>query len=109
MAIVGIGVDVVDIERFTQTLERTPGLRERLFVESELAHRPASLAARFAAKEALAKALSTDGGLVWTDAVVVRDGATAPTFELSGSKRRHFYKIINPFDCLRVCTRKNIL
>jgi holo-[acyl-carrier protein] synthase len=85
MAIVGIGVDVVDIERFTQTLERTPGLRERLFVESELAHRPASLAARFAAKEALAKALSTDGGLVWTDAVVVRDGATAPTFELSGT------------------------
>ena len=58
MAIVGVGIDVVDIERFMASLERTPGLRERLFTPAEAARPPASLAARFAAKEALVKALA---------------------------------------------------
>ena len=52
MAIVGVGIDVVDVARFGESLDRTPGLRERLFTPDEAPHRLASLAARFAAKEA---------------------------------------------------------
>ena len=55
--IVGLGIDVVDVERFGETLARTPAMRERLFTATELTRPLASLAARFAAKEALAKAL----------------------------------------------------
>jgi len=50
----GIGVDVVEISRFADSLVRTPGMRERLFTESELAiadeTHPTFLAGRFAAK-----------------------------------------------------------
>ena len=46
MAVVGIGVDVVDIARFEQSLARTPALTERLFVESERGLPLPSLAAR---------------------------------------------------------------
>lgn len=69
--IVGVGIDVCDIDRFTAAIERTPGLVERLFTPAERAKRPASLAARFAAKEALAKALGAPGDLHWHDAEVV--------------------------------------
>ncbi len=51
----GVGIDVVDIARFAEALERTSGLKERLFTISEQAKPIHSLAARFAAKEALAK------------------------------------------------------
>ena len=57
MSIIGVGIDVVDIDRFGQTLERTPRLRERLFTPAERELPLQSLAARFAAKEAAAKAL----------------------------------------------------
>ena len=62
----GVGIDVVDVGRFTRQLERTPRLRERLFTPTERELPPASLAARFAAKEALAKALGAPVGLRWT-------------------------------------------
>ena len=42
----GVGIDVVDIDRFTLSLERTPGLRDRLFAESERELSHSSLAAR---------------------------------------------------------------
>ena len=58
--IIGIGVDLVDIGRFDAALRRTPALADRLFAKSEHRGRPESLAASFAAKEAVAKAL---GGL----------------------------------------------
>ena len=83
--IVGIGVDVVDVARFMESLERTPGLRERLFAPLERTLSPASLAARFAAKEALAKALGAPEGLQWHDCRVVKDAAGRPHFELLGS------------------------
>lgn len=83
--IVGIGIDVVDIERFRETLERTPGLRERLFTASERALPPASLAARFAAKEALAKALGAPAGLHWHDCEIVKDAEGRPVFALRGT------------------------
>jgi holo-[acyl-carrier protein] synthase len=60
MTVLGVGVDVVDVERFAGALVRTPGLRPRLFGETETSDRDLdknSLAARFAVKEATLKAL----------------------------------------------------
>ena len=85
MAIVGIGVDVVDIERFAETLERTPGLRDRLFTETERTKGVASLAARFAAKEAIAKALGAPHGMGWHDAEIVSNDAGDPSFLIRGT------------------------
>ncbi|MFE7355199.1 4'-phosphopantetheinyl transferase superfamily protein, partial [Streptomyces sp. NPDC057543] len=70
--IIGVGIDVAEIERFDAALKRTPHLADRLFLEKELLlpsgerRGVASLAVRFAAKEALAKALGAPGGLLWT-------------------------------------------
>lgn len=80
----GIGIDVVDIERFTSSLERTPGLLEKLFTPAERTRPVASLAARFAAKEALAKALSAGKGLPWHDAEVVNLESGKPVFLFRG-------------------------
>jgi len=87
--ITSIGVDVCRISRVAAMIERRPGLVERLFTADEA--RPggrlrsaASLAARFAAKEALAKALGTPGGLAWTDVEVVTDEGGAPSFRREG-------------------------
>ncbi len=83
--IVGVGIDVVDVARFGQTLERTPGLRTRLFTAHEADRPVASLAARFAAKEALAKALGAPAGLHWVDAEVVTADDGRPHLALSGA------------------------
>jgi len=83
--IVGIGIDVCEIERFAATLERRPGLADRLFTPAEAARPIASLAARFAAKEALAKALGAPAGMQWHDAEVITDAAGRPSFRLTGT------------------------
>ena len=83
--IVGVGIDVVDIARFEETLARTPALRERLFTTEERGLGIASLAARFAAKEALAKSLGAPAGLQWTDARVVTNDEGRPYLEIGGS------------------------
>ncbi len=80
----GIGIDVVDIKRFHESLERTPGLREKLFTPSESANKDASLAARFAAKEALYKALSPEHGLSWHEAEVINHPNGKPDFLFRG-------------------------
>jgi len=85
MAVVGIGIDNCDIARFVASLERTPELLARLFTDAEAALPAASLAARFAAKEALAKALGAPPGLVWQHAEVVKDAAGRPFFTLTGT------------------------
>jgi holo-[acyl-carrier protein] synthase len=85
VAVIGIGIDVVDIGRFEATLERTPALRERLFTELERERPIASLAARFAAKEALAKALGAPTGMAWLDAEIVSEATGDPRFEIRGS------------------------
>lgn len=87
MPVVGVGIDVCDLDRFGASLERTPGLRERLFTDAEAARPPHSLAARFAAKEALAKALGAPAGLEWHDAEVVTDPTGRPSFVLRGTVR----------------------
>lgn len=97
--IIGLGIDVVDVARFGETLRRTPRLRERLFTETEQVLPLASLAARFAAKEALAKALGAPTGLRWHDAEVRRGsdgrphlamhGGVATRAEQLGARRTH--------------------
>ncbi len=83
--IVGIGVDVVDIARFGRSLERTPPLRDRLFARSERDLPLSSLAARFAAKEALIKAAGDSSGFTWHDMVVRSDVDRRPRLVTSGT------------------------
>ena len=83
--ILGVGIDVVDIARFAETLERTPTIRGRLFTATEQERSLASLAARFAAKEALAKALGAPTGMGWLDAEVVNASTGDPRLEMRGS------------------------
>jgi holo-[acyl-carrier protein] synthase len=83
--IVGIGVDIVDISRFQAALQRAPALAARLFAESEQDARPESLAASFAAKEAVAKALGAPLGLHWTDVTVGRDATGRPELTVRGT------------------------
>ncbi|MBX3099221.1 MAG: holo-ACP synthase [Salinibacterium sp.] len=90
--IVGIGVDVVDIARFERGLIRTPALKDRLFAPSEQVRDGApmplrSLAARFAAKEALIKALGDSSGVAWHDMRVVSDELGNPGIELHKSTK----------------------
>ena len=81
--IFGIGVDTVDIARFEGQLSRTPKLRERLFTPTERELAVHSLAARFAAKEALIKALRGSHELGWQDLEVTRLPGEAPQFTLT--------------------------
>lgn len=83
--IVGVGVDTVDIARFERALERTPNLAERLFVPAERQLPAHSLAARFAAKEALIKAFGDSGSMTFQDMEVVKDALGKPSFELHGA------------------------
>jgi holo-[acyl-carrier protein] synthase len=89
--IVGVGIDVVPVERFAATLRRSPGLLRRLFTDAELrtgtggTRTAESLAARFAAKEALSKALGGGGGMKWTDAEVRTDETGRPSLAVSGT------------------------
>jgi holo-[acyl-carrier protein] synthase len=89
--IVGVGIDVVPVARFAATLERTPALAARLFTADERRttsgelRTAESLAARFAAKEALAKALGAGGGMAWTDAEVLVDDVGRPSLLVRGT------------------------
>ena len=89
--IVGTGIDVVLVQRFAMALRRTPLLVERLFTEPERVtasgnpRSSESLAARFAAKEAVAKALGVPGGLQWRDCEVVADSDGRPWLTVSGT------------------------
>ena len=83
--IVGVGIDVVGIDRFADALARTPSLAVRLFTDGERGLPPRSLAARFAAKEALAKALGAPRGLLWTDAEIVTGPGGQPRLAVSGT------------------------
>jgi holo-[acyl-carrier protein] synthase len=88
----GVGIDLLDVERLERALERHPRLAERLFTDAEREYaasraRPVMhLAARFCAKEAVAKALGLTG---WSfrDVEVVATEA-APEIRLSGSAGR---------------------
>jgi holo-[acyl-carrier protein] synthase len=85
MTIWGVGVDVVDLARFEDTLERTPEMRSRLFTDAEGTLPLESLAGRFAAKEAFVKAFRAPAGMSWQDIEVVTDPQGAPSFALHGA------------------------
>ncbi|SEL17808.1 holo-[acyl-carrier protein] synthase [Stigmatella aurantiaca] len=91
MAIVGLGMDICSVERIQRILQGPRGERflERVYTAAERAlcsgraDAASAYAARFAAKEALVKALGAPPGLSWQDMEVVR-GVGMPRFVLSG-------------------------
>ena len=94
MSVVGLGADVVEVGRMRVALDRTASLAERLFSDDERAyafeqHDPAkSLAARFAAKEAVMKALGVGlGDIDFHDVEVVRRDDGAPHLDVRGRAR----------------------
>lgn len=92
MTVVGVGVDVMEIGRFEEALRRRPRIAERVFTEAEAAYcasrafPPQHFAARFAAKEAVGKALGI-GMTRWREVEVVR-GRGAPQVALHGRYAR---------------------
>lgn len=101
----GVGVDAVPIARMRLALERTPKLAERVFTTGELetagtrASRDASLAARFAAKEACRKALSAT--LPWQAVEVVSQGRV-PTLRVAGHEQMRFHVSLTHTDDIAV-------
>ena len=89
--IIGVGSDGAEISRFEESLKRTPAMAARLFTPDELLlpsgerRGIASLAARFAAKEAVAKALGAPGNLEWTDAEVRTESTGRPVLTVRGT------------------------
>ena len=88
----GLGTDVVMVARFRFALQRTPAIRQRLFTSTELDYAdsqadPAiSLAARFAAKEAVMKAMHAGiGSVKFKDIEVLRQATGAPQVVLRNS------------------------
>src|SRR5690625_3278314 len=81
----GIGVDVVDVNRFMATLSRVPDLRERRFTPAQPDHPPAAVAARCAVKQAAAKGLGAPGCMRWHDGEIRRDTHTPPHIHTTGT------------------------
>jgi holo-[acyl-carrier protein] synthase len=89
----GIGVDVVDVDRMKFALERTPRIRQRLFTDDEVTYcekfrfAERHYAARWAAKEAVTKALGC-GLIQWNGVEVIRRPRRAPSVRISGKIKR---------------------
>jgi holo-[acyl-carrier protein] synthase len=94
MDIVGLGVDLCEIARMERALARHPTMRDRVFTPEEIAYcdskaRPAeSYAGRFAAREAVIKALGGYRGKRWQDISVTRHPSGAPSIALDGEAAR---------------------
>jgi holo-[acyl-carrier protein] synthase len=106
--IVSIGIDIIEVARIREVLLRTPRFRERVFTAAERAYCDSRgavaaqhYAARFAAKEAMLKALQTGwrGGISWQDVEIAARESGAPylmlhravkeLFEVSGATVAH--------------------
>lgn len=90
--IVGIGVDIVEIRRIETAMNRTSGFLEKIFTDSELKHlksrnlRPEYIAGRFAAKEAVSKALGTGfRSFNFKDIIVENTALGKPIVTLNGN------------------------
>ncbi|HLN97896.1 MAG TPA: holo-ACP synthase [Pyrinomonadaceae bacterium] len=99
--IIGIGIDIIEVERIREVLLRTPRFSERVFTPVERSYcdsRGAAAAqhyaARFAAKEAALKALQTGwrGGISWQDVEVGARESSAPYLILHGPVEKLFQK-----------------
>ena len=82
--IIGIGVDTVAISRFEEKLAQTPRLIDRLFLDSERDDKIQTMAGRFAAKEAVIKALAGAQGIEWYGIEVAKDASGKPIIWLHG-------------------------
>ena len=93
MEILGLGVDICEIARMERALERHRTMRDRVFTPEERAYcdskaRPAeSYAGRFAAREAVIKALGGYRGRGWQDISVARSSSGAPEIRLRGNAK----------------------
>jgi len=94
--IVSIGIDIVEVYRIAETIQRTPRFVERVFTAKERVYCDAkgaasaqSYAARFAAKEAFLKALKTGwrGRITWQDMEILNDPQGVPAMEIKGEAR----------------------
>ena len=99
MSVLGIGVDIVKVDRIRDALARFgERMEKRLFTPAELEYSRRQkdplphLAARFAAKEAAFKAIGTglSGGVGWKDAEVIQPGGQQPRLEFHGIGRERF-------------------
>ncbi|MBC7795443.1 MAG: holo-ACP synthase [Pyrinomonadaceae bacterium] len=97
--IISIGIDIIEVARIRQTIERTPRFVTRVFTQREIdycdsknAVRANSYAARFAAKEATLKALKTGwrGAISWHDVEICNDANGAPFLEIRNAARQIF-------------------
>lgn len=91
--IISIGIDIVEVYRIAETIERTPRFAERVYTGAERVYCDAkgaaaaqSYAGRFAAKEAFLKALKTGwrGKITWHDIEILSDEQGVPTLNLNG-------------------------
>jgi len=94
--ILSTGIDIVEVYRIRETMERTPRFNERVFTNAERAYCDSkgvaafqSYAARFAAKEAFLKALKTGwrGKIGWQDIEVVQSDDGAPSLNVTGEAK----------------------
>lgn len=95
--IVSIGIDIVEVYRIHETLERTPRFAERVFTDAERAYCESkgkgaaeSFAGRYAAKEAMLKALKTGwrGEVAWRDMEILSDELGAPVITVTGATKK---------------------
>ena len=98
MAIFGIGIDLVEVQRIKAGIEKFPArFRSRIFTKNEIAfcetrqHKYLSYAARFAAKEAFSKALGTGlrGKISWQDIEVIDDERSKPNLFITGKAKKY--------------------
>ncbi len=97
----GTGVDIIEIDRIKNAIEKDNGFREKLFTKGEMAYCEAKAkkyqhyAARFASKEAFFKALGTGwrNGMSWTDISIENNELGKPEIRLSGETLIYFKKL----------------
>lgn len=94
--IISTGIDIVEVYRIRETMERTPRFTERVYTavereycDSKGAAAFQSYAGRFAAKEAFLKALKTGwrGKIAWHDVEILNDADGVPTLNITGEAR----------------------
>lgn len=95
--ILSIGIDIIEVYRIRETIERTPRFVSRVFTEPERkycdskgAAAAQSYAGKFAAKEAFLKALKTGwrGKITWHDIEIINDEQGVPSFNISGEAEK---------------------
>lgn len=83
--ILGVGVDLVDLNRFENKLETNQNLAKRLFTDNELEAKTQSLAGYFAAKEAVIKAFGHSNGVSFQEIEICKDEHGKPELLVLGN------------------------